>query len=199
MNVFVLNAGRCGSSTFAEACRHITNYTSGHETRADKINDRLKYPSNHIEVDNQLSFMLGRLDEQYGNEGAYVHLKRNLCDTAKSWVKKENMHARKGRIWFYENQIILGKSKYDQIEVAKHYCKTVNKNIEKFIKDKNKKMTIEIESAENRAIEFFEMIKAKGDIDSFKDEFTKKHNSIENVSLFKMVKNKMLKKLEVWV
>lgn len=199
MNVFVLSAGRCGSSTFAEACKHITNYTSGHETRADKINDRLKYPSNHIEVDNQLSFMLGRLDEQYGNEGAYVHLKRDLCDTAKSWVKKENMHARKGRIWFYKRQVILGKGKYDQMEVAKHYCKTVDKNIEKFLKDKNKKMTIEIENAGNKADELFKMIKAKGDIDGFEDEFKKKHNSIESVNSFEVIKNKMRKKLEAWM
>ena len=26
MNVFILNAGRCGSMTFIAACRHITNY-----------------------------------------------------------------------------------------------------------------------------------------------------------------------------
>ncbi len=45
MNVFVLTTGRSGSLTFAEACRHISNYSSGHETRVGLIGaERLAYP-----------------------------------------------------------------------------------------------------------------------------------------------------------
>lgn len=56
MNVFVLNSGRCGSTTFIAACRHITNYSSGHESRATLIGEeRLAYPTQHIEADNRLS------------------------------------------------------------------------------------------------------------------------------------------------
>ncbi|MEJ1383421.1 MAG: hypothetical protein RPV21_03475, partial [Candidatus Sedimenticola sp. (ex Thyasira tokunagai)] len=67
MNIFILNTGRCGSTTFIEACRHITNYSAAHESRIQLIGDRrLAYPQNHIEADNRLSWLLGRLEHTYG-------------------------------------------------------------------------------------------------------------------------------------
>ena len=49
MNVFVLNTGRCGSMTFVEACRPITNFSSAHESRCAKLGaERFAYPDNHI-------------------------------------------------------------------------------------------------------------------------------------------------------
>jgi hypothetical protein len=63
MNVFVLTTGRSGSLTFAEACRRITNYTTGHETRVGRVGpERLAYPDRHIEVDHRLAWFLGRMD-----------------------------------------------------------------------------------------------------------------------------------------
>lgn len=60
MNVFVLTTGRSGSTTFYKACRHISNYTCGHESNWSLIGkERLNYPENHIEVDNHLVWMLG--------------------------------------------------------------------------------------------------------------------------------------------
>ena len=51
-NVFVLCTGRCGSTSFERACRHATNWTSGHETRSHLLGaDRLAYPDRHIEAD----------------------------------------------------------------------------------------------------------------------------------------------------
>jgi hypothetical protein len=45
MNVFVLCTGRCGSTTFARACRHMTNYGVGHESRIGKLGEeRLAFP-----------------------------------------------------------------------------------------------------------------------------------------------------------
>lgn len=45
MNVFVLCTGRCGSVTFVEACKHVTNYTSAHESRAGIAGPgRVQYP-----------------------------------------------------------------------------------------------------------------------------------------------------------
>ena len=78
MNVFVLTTGRSGSVTFAEACRHITNYTAGHETRVGLVgDDRLAYPGDHIEVDDRLAWLLGRLEDAYGDAAFYVHLRRD--------------------------------------------------------------------------------------------------------------------------
>jgi ferritin-like protein len=48
--------------TFIRACQHITNYTAGHETRSTLLGEaRVAYPDQHIEADNRLSWMLGKL------------------------------------------------------------------------------------------------------------------------------------------
>lgn len=76
MNIFVLNTGRCGSTTLIKACRHITNYSEAHESRCAMLGrERLNYPPNHIEADKRLVWLLGRLDKEYGDDALYVHLK----------------------------------------------------------------------------------------------------------------------------
>lgn len=47
MRVFVLGTGRCGSVTVSEACKHITNYTTGHEQVFQKT-DKRHWPDQHI-------------------------------------------------------------------------------------------------------------------------------------------------------
>jgi len=87
MNVFVLNTGRCGSTTFIKACNHITNFSCAHESRAGILGEEhFDYPENHIEADNRLSWLLGRLERAYGDDAIYVHLKRNENDTAHSFT-----------------------------------------------------------------------------------------------------------------
>jgi hypothetical protein len=69
MNVFVLSPGRCGSVTLAYACRHATNFRAGHETNCRLLGgQRFGYPPNFIEIDNRLSWMLGRLERAYGDK-----------------------------------------------------------------------------------------------------------------------------------
>jgi len=85
LNVFVLCAGRCGSVTFIEVAKHVCNYIAGHETRtALNGHARFAYPVGHIEADNRLSWLLGRLDDRYGDEAFYVHLQRDILDTARA-------------------------------------------------------------------------------------------------------------------
>ena len=85
MNIFVLNTGRCGSTTFIKACQHIQNFTASHESRSVFTgNQRLAYPRNHIEADNRLSWFLGKLDQEYGDNAVYVHLLRDRAATARS-------------------------------------------------------------------------------------------------------------------
>ena len=89
MNVFILSTGRCGSTTFIKACEHITNYTALHESRSTRLaSDRLNYADNHIESDNRLSWILGRLDEKYGDGAFYVFLSRNELETRQSFSKR---------------------------------------------------------------------------------------------------------------
>jgi hypothetical protein len=55
MNVFVLCSVRTASTALTAACKHITNYTSAHESRVNKLSStKLNYPDQHIEIDNSL-------------------------------------------------------------------------------------------------------------------------------------------------
>ncbi|MCU7891439.1 MAG: hypothetical protein KZQ78_07430, partial [Candidatus Thiodiazotropha sp. (ex Ustalcina ferruginea)] len=105
MNVFILNAGRCGSTTFIQACQHITNFTAGHESRSTLTGEqRLAYPANHIEADNRLCWLLGHLDRQFGNNAIYVHLSRDRQGSANSFVKRADYGIMKA----YREGLLLG-------------------------------------------------------------------------------------------
>jgi len=176
MNVFILNTGRCGSTTFIMACEHITNFTSAHESRCDRLGeDRLAYPENHIEADNRLSWFLGRLDNHYGDKAIYVHLMRNSHDTASSYAKRLFPGGiipayRKGILQHLPDDI-------SDMSVSLDYYDTVNSNIEHFLKDKTRKMEFNLENAKEDFKKFWELIGAEGDLDAAMAEFDIPYNS----------------------
>ena len=176
MNVFILNTGRCGSTTFIKACQHISNFSSAHESRCDLLGEaRLTYPENHIEADNRLAWFLGKLDQQYGNDAVYVHLKRHKDDTAASYARRLFPG---GIIPAYRRGILqhLPKDTPD-ISVALDYCDTVNSNIELFLKDKTQKMTFKLENAKQDFKLFWELIGATGELESALSEFDNAYNT----------------------
>ncbi len=196
MNVFVLNTGRCGSTTFIEACKHITNFSSAHESRSALLGDeRLDYPKNHIEADNRLSWLLGRLDKKYGDDAFYVHLKRNENDTAHSFTKRYSY----GIIKAYRGSgIMLGlPENSDSMSVALDYCYTINSNIELFLNDKSKKVTITLENIDQGFTEFWNLINAEGDRGAALAEFsinynaTKKSQEIRPRNMFMRIASKL--------
>jgi hypothetical protein len=136
---------------------------------------RLLYPQDHIEVDNRLSWLLGRLDCAYGNDAVYIHLKRNVADTATSLVRRYN----RGIIKAYRGKGIIMRlpEKTDPISVAADYCETVNRNIEHFLKDKTHKMVFHIETAGEKFPEFWRLIGATGDLEAGLSEFNVRHNA----------------------
>src|SRR5690606_4608104 len=75
MRVFVIGTGRCGSVSFREACRYMTNYTSGHETKCGL----LEYPDNWIEVNPHLRCCIKAVADKYP-EARWVHLIRKPKD-----------------------------------------------------------------------------------------------------------------------
>ncbi len=194
MNVFILNTGRCGSSAFIKACSHITNYSSAHESKNGLLQkSRFNFPKNHIEADNRLSWQLGKLDEAYGNDAIYVHLKRSTKDTARSFARRYSDGIIKA---FYitlisnnQPKAIKRMSKQSEpIDVAIDYCDTVNSNIKFFLKDKKHKMLIKIENIDKDFILFWKLIDAKGNINNALDEFNIKHNSYKHQSFFNKIK-----------
>ena len=176
MNVFVLCTGRCGSVTFVEACKHIRNYTSAHESRAHVAGPgRVQYPADHIEADNRLTWFLGRLEQAYGDDAFYVHLTRDRMQTAHSYNKRFQpgliMHA-------YAHGILLGlPSDTDRLGLCLDYCDTVTSNINAFLKTKTRQMNFKLETAKEDFRVFWERIGAQGDLSAALAEWDSSHNA----------------------
>lgn len=175
MNIFVLNSGRCGSTTFARACSHITNYSVGHESRACLPGaDRLAYPEDHIEADNRLSWLLGRLDAAYGNDAFYVHLIREPDATARSFTRRESFGIMKA---YREGILMGGQEGQSSYALAMDYLDTVQGNIELFLKDKDKKMVFRLENAPADFSRFWQLAGATGDLQKALGEWGHAYNA----------------------
>ena len=175
MNVFILNTGRCGSTTFIKACRHITNYSSAHESQSTLIGEsRLTYPVNHIEADNRLSWILGRLDAVYGDDAFYVHLSRDKNTTAESFARRNNFGIMKA----YREGILMHEQQNDSaLELAQDYIETIESNIALFLKDKTHTLEFSLENAEQDFKQFWELINAEGDIKAALTEWNTSYNA----------------------
>ena len=174
MRVFVLCTGRCGSKTLSKACSHIENFTSGHETNAlRKLGKaRFSYPENHIEIDNRLSWFLGRLDEEFGTEPFFVHLIRNPDEVAVSFDKRwANKH---GITNAYARGILMGVK--TDVSTCRDYVHTVNSNIRLFLRDKPNKMEILMDKFEKDFTKFWNRIEAQGNLESALRELSVCHN-----------------------
>jgi len=178
MNVFILNSGRCGSTTFIKACQHITNYSAAHESLLNNIGtQRLNYPENHIEADNRLSWILGRLDNKYADRAFYVHLTRNDNDVATSFCKRINF----GILKAYEQGILMHQQHLlPAQDIAEDYLKTIEANINFFLKDKSNKMTVSVETAKKDFSEFWGNIGAQGDLEKALNEWDKNYNASQH-------------------
>lgn len=192
MNVFVLSTGRAGSMTFAKACEHMTNYTSGHESCKGRVGSaRFDYPPDHIESDNRLSWMLGRLFERYGDEAFYVHLVRDRESTARSF----------GSRWDWRHSIVrayavgvLCSDRRDH-DICLDYWDTVNANIRTFLADRPHAATIRLEHAGADFAAFWHAIGAEGDKDQAVGQWDVQHNATpqQNPSRFKRAARKGLR------
>lgn len=162
MNVFVLCTGRCGSLTFSRACSHIGNFSSSHESRRALVGPaRLAYPDRHIEVDNRLSWLLGRLDEAYGDRAYYVHLTRDADEVARSFVARWDRGIVKG----YRRAILMmpEPDETDRLALVHDLIATVTANIRAFLRDKTHVMDFRLETAQVDFPRFWEWIGASGD------------------------------------
>jgi hypothetical protein len=177
LNVFVLCTGRCGSTTFARAASHISNYTADHEARVQRLGDeRLSYPPNHIEADNRLVWILGRLEESFGKEAFYVHLKRDPEAVARSFDQRWGI--RTGIITAYRNGILSGAEGADPYDICIDLIHTVEANISAFLADKPRQMEFELESAERDWLKFWDAIDAEGDLGASLAEWRVAHNAM---------------------
>ncbi len=175
MNVFILNTGRCGSTTFIHACRHIGNYSAGHESRARMIGAaRLAYPERHIEADNRLAWCLGRLDAAYGDRAYYVHLSREREKVAASFARRREFGIMKA---YREGILLEGEPGQSAHALALDYLDTVEANIALFLKDKKNRMDFRLEHAKEDFRAFWHWIGAEGDLDRALAEWDHRYNA----------------------
>lgn len=175
VNVFILNTGRCGSVTFIRACSHIRNYSAGHESCTTFAGaQRLAYPDNHIEADNRLSWLLGRLDATYGDTAFYVHLSRRMQDVADSFVERADFGIMKA---YREGILMGGQPGQSAMELARDYIETVEANIKLFMQDKSNAMSFTLENAVADFQTFWGAIGAEGDYDKASSEWSVRHNA----------------------
>lgn len=175
MNVFVLSTGRAGSHTFVAACSHMTSHTAGHETRIKLIgDDRLAYPPDHIEADNRLTWLLGRLEDRYGDDAYYVHLTRDPMATAQSFVARYD----RGIIHAYRTAIINRPSaRIEPLTMALDYVHTVERNIAAFLAGKSHTLVFRLEHAHEDFRTFWDWIGATGDLDAALAEWDVRHDA----------------------
>lgn len=165
MHVFVLGTGRCGTTTFAKACGHITNFSTGHETSI------YAWPENHIEVNNRLSFATGNMPVC---GSFFVHLTRNLPAVTASysnrWSKpKSIVHA-----W----PIVEQGTDRDWAMVTRMVV-TMHANIKRFLQSipSDRKLTVDIDDPKSAFRAFWARIGAEGDLYSALAEFDVRYNA----------------------
>lgn len=175
MNVFILNSGRCGSTSFIKACEHITNYTSGHESRIHLPgSSRLEYPGNHIEADNRLCWFTGRLNAIYADKAYYVHLKRSFDDVVNSFARRADFGIMKA---YREGVYLNVKQELEAEFVASDYLDTVESNIRYFLSDKSHVLDVSLETIQADFVKFWEFINAEGDLQKALAEFEHHYNA----------------------
>lgn len=170
MRVFILTTGRSGSTTFAAACSHITNYTSGHETR--NFLAKLDFPNAHIEVNNRLAWLLPMLARKYPS-AHYCYLERDHEMTARSFVRWSVRHGdHPGQLFHaYRTALKMGAVRRSPIEDARDLVDLVQTTIREFLLTKTNVSRVRLEHAELDFPAFFDAIRAWGDLRAALEEF----------------------------
>ena len=166
----------------SRACRHITNYTTAHESLPGAVGvvARFDYPPKHIEIDPRLPWFLGELGRRF--PGAfYVHLIRDPEAVAQSIARRWGGRASFARA-FGEAMLMRGDLSSDPLEIARFQVSTMTANIELFLRalhpaSNAPHMTAQLEHSGGWFPEFWSRIKAKGNVDKALAEFTIHYNA----------------------
>ena len=196
MRVFAVGTGRVGSATFVKACNHATNFSAAHESRDDRLHDRLDFPDAHIEADRLLSWFLGPLAARYP-DAFYVHLTRDEDDVVASFRPRfVDTWTRRGRIRSsvtkalrqdrrmniedtFAHGVISRREPWKDGEiddVIRLYVHTVNENIRCFLAERSH-CNIDLRRGAHDFERFWYEIGAEGDLSAALHEYGIKHNA----------------------
>lgn len=170
MRVFVTGTGRCGSVSFKHACRHIRNYTVGHEM----VNPELEYPDDHIEINPQFRKCLLELHDKYPN-AKFVHLKRSKEKCVPSLAA---LNFGKVMECYFRLHVSVIKSP-DPLHVAERYWEWENRIISTQMKciPANQTMTLQLEEIKNHWLKFLDWIGARGNVKASLNEWNRPKNT----------------------
>ncbi|MCC5923285.1 MAG: hypothetical protein JJT77_05840 [Crocinitomicaceae bacterium] len=201
MRIFVLSTGRSGSTTFARACQHIKNYSSGHEINAGIIGeDRYSYPDNHIESDNRLCWHLGQLHELYKDEDTvYIYIRREKNKIASSFMKRYFKPASIIDAFCEGIQQMPPEklTKAERLEACHDYIDTLEANVRFFMSHKPNTFFMQLENIQEEFERFWEFIGAEGSLEAALEEFNKQHNASQKRKLHFLYRYKLLAKREI--
>lgn len=175
MRVFVLTTGKTGSTTFAAACSHISNFTSAHESRCHLVKARCWFPDRHIEVANRLAWFLGTLDRLYGDGPLYVHLTRPRSQVITSMAARWRDDGA-SLLRAMDSGILQRSPRRDWPQLAALTAQTVEDNIALFLRDKTNVVDVALPDLRPGFDAMWRRIGAQGDIDAAHAELVVRHN-----------------------
>lgn len=180
MNVFVVGTGRCGTVTFSKACAHLTNYTSGHETRVRALKGRLVYPPNHVEADPRLSWHLGQLHLAYP-DAFYVHLRRRSEEVVASLLRRwdTSRFLRFLRLALVRRDERHYATREARVALCELYVQMVTTNVALFfehLSDQNY-VTLWLHEVKEQFPWFLRRIDARGNLDAAVAEWDVRYNA----------------------
>lgn len=198
MKVAVLTAGRSGSMSLYQACGHIQNYTTGHDSGSGELAQvRTLLKDRHIEIDTRFAWLLGRLSESNADDVYYVFLTRDGAAIAKSYDQR--WQNRKGIIRGYCEAILQRDKPDGDLDLAIDLVETIEANIRVFLKDKRHSV-IHLEMWQDDIPRFFREIEAEVDLDAALAAFGERHNASRRSSAFVRARfrvSRLVDKLEV--
>lgn len=171
MRVFVTGTGRCGSVSFREACKFITNYTAGHESNCGL----LEYPNKHIEVNPHIRGLVKTIRAKYP-ESKWVHLIRDpkTCIPSLAAMDRGIIMEHYGRL-YPSVQITPAVS-----DIAYRFYWQENDLIEvqlKHLIPDFQRMTINLERIKEQWRTFWNWIEAEGDFGKSYESWDTPHNT----------------------
>ena len=172
MRIFVLCTGRCGSTTLAKACKHMTNYTAGHESAM--MRDNLNFPDNHIEVNLSLVWYAGLLRQRFPN-ARYVHLTHDPEETALSTAGRgDSCHTQILHAWRYAVRQGWQGEPRDLLVDAREYVNATTALIELLLRGVS---YVDVRCGDVQSfVDFWHWVGATGDLDAAIREFNLIHN-----------------------
>ena len=173
MRVFVVGTGRCGSVSFHEACKFITNFGTGHESRSP----RLEYPRDWIEVSPHLRCCITTLCHRYPF-AKWVHLIREPQACIESLAALDHGEVMQAYGVLFPS--IMDSEQPN--DIAYRYYWSENDSIAVQLKSLvtyENRMTLNLETIKDQWHWFWQWIKADGDLQASLNSWDVRYNTRE--------------------